>query len=108
MKRSRIASVVLLIFALAMASMPADAVVRDAKEISADDGLSPPDAQPGTTAGADVAVDPNNPNHVVSVYQQGRFVGGSSPRLGVARSSDGGATWQRSVLRGLTDSAGGV
>src|SRR5689334_6866493 len=44
-----------------------------------------------------VAVDPTNSNHLVGVWQQDRWIDGGSNGLVSAYSTDGGATWTRSV-----------
>jgi BNR repeat-like domain len=45
---------------------------------------------------------------VVATFQVGRRAGGASSNIGAAVSHDGGRTWQRSVLPGLTVNAGGL
>jgi hypothetical protein len=45
-----------------------------------------------------VAVDPRDPNHLVGAWQQDRWLNGGSHGLVAAYSTDGGATWNRSVL----------
>jgi BNR/Asp-box repeat len=44
-----------------------------------------------------VAVDPTNPNHLVGAWQQDRWIDGGANGLVAAYSTDGGATWTRSV-----------
>jgi BNR repeat-like domain len=56
------------------------------------------------------AVEPDNfafGNTVVAAYQLGRREGGAAANIGTAVSHDGGRTWQRSVLPGVTVNAGG-
>jgi hypothetical protein len=53
--------------------------------------------------GAHAAVDPNHPNHISVVYTAGNSVAGA-----VATSSDGGSSWTRRVLPGLTSCTGGA
>ena len=55
----------------------------------------------------DLAMDPNNPNNVVAVVQQGRFKTGGSVDPGFAASLDGGQTWTHGDLPGLTKPVGG-
>ncbi len=55
----------------------------------------------------DVAMDPNDPNDIVAVVQQGRFKTGGSADPGFATSLDGGATWTHGNLPGLTKAVGG-
>jgi len=43
-----------------------------------------------------VAVDPKDPDHIVGVWQQDRFLGGAAQGLLTGTSFDGGATWQLS------------
>jgi hypothetical protein len=63
--------------------------------------------QANTQVEPDVAMDPNNPNDVVAVVQQGRFKTGGSADSGFATSLDGGATWTHGNLPGLTTRVGG-
>jgi hypothetical protein len=44
---------------------------------------------------------------IVSAFQVGRVFGGGSSNIGFATSSDGGATWTRGFLPGITTNAGG-
>jgi hypothetical protein len=53
--------------------------------------------------GAHAAVDPAHPNHISVVYTVGNSVAGA-----VATSSDGGSSWTRRVLPGLTSCTGGA
>src|SRR5437588_1606714 len=55
----------------------------------------------------DIAMDPNNPNDIVAVSQQGRFKTGGSADPGFSASLDGGATWTDGNLPGLTKRVGG-
>jgi hypothetical protein len=55
----------------------------------------------------DEAMDPNDPNDVVAVTQQGRFKTGGSADPGFTASLDGGATWTHGDLPGLTKAVGG-
>ena len=55
----------------------------------------------------DIAMDPNNPDDIVAVSQQGRFKTGGSADPGFATSLDGGATWVHGNLPGLTKRVGG-
>ncbi len=45
-----------------------------------------------------LAVDPGNPLRLLGAWQQDRFSDGGSRGLVTARSSDGGQTWQRTML----------
>jgi hypothetical protein len=55
----------------------------------------------------DVAVDPNDPMHVVATFAQGRNPDGASAAIGFASSLDGGRTWTSGTLPGLTTIQGG-
>jgi hypothetical protein len=52
-------------------------------------------------------VDPNDPNIVVAVFQQGRFGDIASVAPGYATSHDGGRTWITDALPNLTQAVGG-
>ncbi len=54
-----------------------------------------------------VAVDPNNPRHLVGVWQQDRFIGGAARGLLTGTSTDGGATWATSMAA-LSRCSGGT
>src|SRR5205823_9324778 len=56
----------------------------------------------------DMAMDPNNPNDLVAVVQQGRFKTGGSVDAGFSASLDGGRTWRHGDLPGLTNAVGGT
>ncbi|MDQ1420173.1 MAG: hypothetical protein QOJ52_2135 [Acidimicrobiaceae bacterium] len=45
---------------------------------------------------------------VVSAFQVGRFTTGGSSNIGWATSGDGGTTWKKGFLRGITTFAGGT
>jgi hypothetical protein len=47
-------------------------------------------------------------NTIVSTFQVGRVSGGGSSNIGFATSTDGGATWIRGFLPGITTNGGGV
>ena len=55
-----------------------------------------------------VAVDPTNPLHVVGVWQQDRWSNGGSRALVEGDSIDGGNTWTRQVIPGLSLASGGI
>jgi hypothetical protein len=57
---------------------------------------------PGLESGASVAINPRNPKNLVVSYTSDTFYGGI-----VASSFDGGRTWRRTVLKGLTYCTGG-
>ena len=86
------------------------ALVRDVKTGSDKLGsLTPavPDpiqdyVQPDTEIEPSIAVNPENPNNVVTVYQEGRIADGGDATNGFATSVDGGRTWTTGELPGLT------
>src|SRR3954468_18526104 len=53
------------------------------------------------------AIDPENPKHLLAVYQEDRFPDEGCRNLTSAASFNGGATWQESLLPHLTVAAGG-
>lgn len=54
------------------------------------------------------AVDPSDPNHVVAAWQQDRHRDrGGARGVGTAVSTDGGATWTKTTLQGLSLCGGG-
>jgi hypothetical protein len=65
-------------------------------------------SQPDTQIEPDIAVDPNNDQTIVAVFQQGRYSDGGSVDPGYATSHDGGATWKRGNLPKLTTAVGGA
>ncbi|MBA3552760.1 MAG: exo-alpha-sialidase [Actinobacteria bacterium] len=81
---------------------------RGVQEIS-EQGVPPaPGSEPDTEVEPDIAVDPNDPNIVVAVVQQGRYPsGGGSVGPGFATSHDGGRRWVEGNLPGLTEATGG-
>ncbi|HEV8558861.1 MAG TPA: sialidase family protein [Actinophytocola sp.] len=64
-------------------------------------------AEPDTQTEPDVAIDPNNPNVIVTTFQQGRYRDGGSVDLGYAVSQDGGQTWAAGNYPLLTIAVGG-
>jgi len=85
----------------------ADKVASDCEIVSrrlSVDPYSNPDSQHET------AVEPEDfafGNTVVAAFQLGRRDGGAAANIGTAVSHDGGRTWQRAVLPGVTVNAGG-
>jgi hypothetical protein len=76
------------------------------------DILSPDSAsagEPGTEAEPYLAVDPEDPNRVLALYQEDRFpsVGGARA-LTFALSTDGGRHWNEGLLPRLTTASGGT
>src|SRR5437764_617314 len=81
---------------------------RAAHRISADPFAGLSGAEADTEAEPDVAVDPNDPDIVVAVFQQERFdQSGGCVVPGFATSRDGGLTWIAGSLPGLTVATNG-
>ncbi len=55
-----------------------------------------------------VAVNPENPLHLVAGWQEDRFSDGGARALGVAVSLDGGRRWTDALVPGLTIASGGT
>ncbi len=55
-----------------------------------------------------IAVDPNNPQHLVSVWQQDRWSNGGSRGIVAGVSTDAGNTWTDVPLPGVTVNSGGT
>jgi hypothetical protein len=85
----------------------AEAQALPAVEVSRETIQAATGAQPRTQVEPHIAVDPNNPQIVVAVVQQGRFPDGGSTALGYATSHDGGQTWLAGDLPQLTVATGG-
>ena len=64
-------------------------------------------AEPDTQTEPDIAIDPRNPNVIVTTFQQGRYNDGGSVDPGYATSQDGGRTWAAGNLPMLTVAVGG-
>src|SRR5262245_24479781 len=63
---------------------------------------------PDSETHALIAVDPGNPDHIVSVWTQDEWAGIGAARGVVAGVSfDGGASWRSVVVPGLTVCSGG-
>ena len=81
---------------------------RTAHQISIDPFTDASGAEADTEVEPAVAIDPNHPDTVVAVFQQGRFdTTGGCVDPGFATSRDGGVTWTAGSLPGLTVAAGG-
>jgi hypothetical protein len=79
-------------------------VIRVSGDILAPDGGI---AQAETEAEPFFAIDPENPKHLLAVYQEDRFPDEGCRNLTSAVSFNGGTTWQESLLPHLTVAAGG-
>jgi len=82
-------------------------VVRGVREIGQDESPPDPEADQDTTVEPHIAMDPNDSDHLVSVYQEGRFQDGGAVVNGYATSQNGGRTWVHGNLPGLTQAVGG-
>ncbi|MGH3053994.1 MAG: sialidase family protein, partial [Gaiellaceae bacterium] len=78
-----------------------------AVEISRDTVQSSGASQGRTQVEPHIAVDPNNPQIVVAVVQEGRFPDGGAVAVAYATSHDGGQTWVTNDLPLLTVATGG-
>ncbi|HEX8678825.1 MAG TPA: sialidase family protein, partial [Chthoniobacterales bacterium] len=54
-----------------------------------------------------IARSPVDPDFLVATFQEGRFTDGSAVNCGYSVSRDGGLTWTRALIPGLTASSGG-
>jgi hypothetical protein len=81
-------------------------VVRVSNDILAPGGGSN-GAQPETETEPFIAIDPENPKHLLASYQEDRFEDGGCRDLTAAVSFNGGLTWQESLLPKLTVANGG-
>ncbi len=81
--------------------------VQFVQQVSEDSVDGSTKAEQDTQTEPDIAVDPNDPQIVVAVFQQGRFSDGGSVDPGFATSHDGGQTWAHGNLPELTTAVGG-
>jgi hypothetical protein len=81
--------------------------VLHTQQISSDNSIPRSNSEPDTQAEPYIAIDPNDQNHVVAVFQQGRFPDGGSVAPGYATSQDGGKTWVTDKFHGVTIENGG-
>jgi hypothetical protein len=92
----------------AMSSTPQDfGTIKYIQEVSRDTLGHRPDAERDTEVGPHLAVDPNHPLRIVTVFQQSRFGSVGSADNGFATSHDGGQTWVTAPMPNLTVSFGG-
>jgi hypothetical protein len=82
-------------------------IVSNATRVNGD--LLPPggSAQAETQAEPFLAVNPENPLHLVAVYQESRFADGGARVLNHSVSFDGGQAWTEGMLPQLTPISGG-
>ena len=81
--------------------------VKGVRQISSQTIPPQQGSQPDTQVEPDIAMDPNNSQIVTAVFQQGRYADGGSVDPGYATSHNGGKTWTRGDLPGLTVAVGG-
>ena len=87
------------------ATAPSPSLIRDTLASTDPFNAHPPaDApvQPNTEIEPSIAVNPTNPQNVVTAFQVGRVDAGGDADNGFASSSDGGQTWTTGLLPGLT------
>jgi len=72
-------------------------------------GQDPPALPNGMTAQAEphIVRAPGNSNFLVATFQEGRFRDGGAVDCGYSISNDGGFTWSRALIPGLTTVTGG-
>lgn len=80
---------------------------KDIKVIGRQLFNSDPNAESPTTTNSDVAMDPNNVDHMVAVFQEGQFPDGGALDTAYSTTQDGGRTWSSASLPGLTVPVGG-
>ena len=80
---------------------------RVSQDLLAPPPPSLPTAQAETQTEPYLAVDPEDPDHLLAGWQENRFTDGGARALGYAVSTDGGRTWTEGRLPGLTTVDGG-
>src|SRR3954451_5697609 len=94
--------------ALALAAAPAaQAQTVAPTALSALSGRDLPCPVPAGTAGGgeaepSLAADPKGKRKLLAAWQQNRFRDGGAATIGVSASRDGGATWRRMKVPGVT------
>jgi hypothetical protein len=76
------------------------------QQISRDELNGP--SEDDTEVGPALAVDPNDPDVMVSVFMQGRFEDAGAAAIGFSSSQDGGVHWTAGSLPNLTVLTGGI
>src|SRR3954468_9679940 len=100
-RRTRCAAAITVAAVALLAAGPAHA--RAAVTRVSQDPFNNPTSQHATEVEPDTFASGNT---VVAAFQVGRFFNGGATDIGFARSLDGGATWTRGFLPGLTFNAG--
>jgi hypothetical protein len=67
-----------------------------------------PNSEPDTLVEPDIEASPTNPNWAVAATHEGRYPDGGAVDIAYAWTHDGGKTWHRASVQGITTSAGGV
>src|SRR5689334_4109685 len=70
-------------------------------------GVPPGTNYPNAEVEPYVIADPNNPDHLLTGWQQDRWSNGGSRGLVTGVSTNGGKTWKETVPHGVTHCAGG-
>jgi len=113
MSRKLSLAVPVLGLALALAFVPGLAAAATAPAIHVGQNVKissdpfPTGGEPGTEVEPDIAINPNTPQNMVGVFQQGRFSDGGSVDPGWATTTDDGQTWTNGSAPGLTKAVGG-
>ena len=94
--------------AIGMPTAAPAATVQHGQQISSDTLSDSVAGERDTQGEPSIALDPRDPSRVVSVFQARRYKDGGSAAIGYATSHDGGATWVRGILPGLTRASGGA
>jgi hypothetical protein len=111
LRRALTIAVCLALGALPGIGLPAvaqAATVKHAQQISSDTLSDSVAGERDTQGEPSIALDPRDPSRVVSLFQVRRYNDGGSAAIGYATSHDGGATWVRGSLPGLTRASGGA
>jgi hypothetical protein len=99
--------------AFALTALPGLAAAATAPHITVGQDVQlssdpfPTGGEPGTEVEPDIAINPNNPQNMVGVFQQGRYYDGGSVDPGWATTFDDGQTWTTGSAPGLTKAVGG-
>ena len=67
-----------------------------------------PNSEPDTLVEPDIEASPTNPDWAVAATHEGRYPDGGAVDIAYAWTHDGGKTWHRASVHGITTSAGGV
>jgi len=67
-----------------------------------------PNSEPDTLVEPDIEASPTNPDWAVAATHEGRYPDGGAVDIAYAWTHDGGKTWHRASVQGITTSAGGV